>query len=381
MTNKEYAQKILRIIGNVTVSSDAIYQLAKDAYHKLGGSETEPDLDTIYQYLKAAIDIYDETDDLNITENGTYELLGKNIEVNVGGGKDDRFRFEAIGKASFGFNKIGSLSLYWYSLDGENWTPITNTSTTISMNNEDVVYVRGKINQNFSSSNNTQFRMTGNIKAKGNIMYLYDYENLTDVITYNYAFGHLFQGCSSLITAPELPATTLANYCYDWMFYGCANLVEAPALPATTLADYCYDYMFYGCSRLVEAPELPATTLTYSCYQCMFSNCSNLVNAPELPATTLANNCYQNMFHSCANLVEAPELPATTLAYACYSFMFAYCRKLKYVKCFAETVPQNTCNGWLMYVASTGDFYNLGGADFPSGASGIPTGWTEHTSL
>jgi len=85
MSNKEYAQKILRIIGNVVVSSDAIYQLAKEAYYKLGGTETEPDLDTIYQYLKAAIDIYDETDDLEITENGTYNLLGKIITVNVQG--------------------------------------------------------------------------------------------------------------------------------------------------------------------------------------------------------------------------------------------------------------------------------------------------------
>lgn len=26
------------------------------------------------------------------------------------------------------------------------------------------------------------------------------------------------------------------------------------------------------------------------------------------------------------------------------------------------------------------DFYNYGSAVYPSGASGIPTGWTEHTS-
>lgn len=34
----------------------------------------------------------------------------------------------------------------------------------------------------------------------------------------------MFDGCSSLTTAPELPATTLANGCYRYMFRDCALL-------------------------------------------------------------------------------------------------------------------------------------------------------------
>ena len=34
------------------------------------------------------------------------------------------------------------------------------------------------------------------------------------------------------------------------MFSGCTNLIKAPKLPATTLAINCYDSMFYGCTRL-----------------------------------------------------------------------------------------------------------------------------------
>ena len=60
----------------------------------------------------------------------------------------------------------------------------------------------------------------------------------------------MFQGCTSLTTAPELPATTLADSCYSSMFYVCSSLTQAPALPATTLADYCYYYMFSGCTSL-----------------------------------------------------------------------------------------------------------------------------------
>ncbi|MBO7446676.1 MAG: leucine-rich repeat protein, partial [Bacteroidales bacterium] len=33
-----------------------------------------------------------------------------------------------------------------------------------------------------------------------------------------------FKGCTSLETAPDLPATTLAGWCYDEMFNGCTSL-------------------------------------------------------------------------------------------------------------------------------------------------------------
>ena len=34
------------------------------------------------------------------------------------------------------------------------------------------------------------------------------------------------------------------------MFSNCTNLVSAPVLPATTLADYCYYSMFKNCKKL-----------------------------------------------------------------------------------------------------------------------------------
>ena len=83
MTNLEYCNEILSIIGNVREANDAIYNLAFDAYQKLGGKESQPSLATIYNELKGAIQIWDNTDSLNITENGTYNLLGKIITVNV----------------------------------------------------------------------------------------------------------------------------------------------------------------------------------------------------------------------------------------------------------------------------------------------------------
>ena len=47
-------------------------------------------------------------------------------------------------------------------------------------------------------------------------------------------------------------------------------------LEQTTLATYCYYSMFYGCTSLTSAPELPATTLKVQCYHSMFKDCKNI---------------------------------------------------------------------------------------------------------
>jgi hypothetical protein len=36
------------------------------------------------------------------------------------------------------------------------------------------------------------------------------------------------------------------------MFYDCTSLTTAPALPATTLAEYCYYSMFFNCPNVIE---------------------------------------------------------------------------------------------------------------------------------
>jgi hypothetical protein len=66
----------------------------------------------------------------------------------------------------------------------------------------------------------------------------------------SYCYQYMFRDCTSLISVPALPATTLASYCYQSMFQGCTSLTSVPALPATTLANYCYQYMFNGCTKL-----------------------------------------------------------------------------------------------------------------------------------
>ena len=170
------------------------------------------------------------------------------------------------------------------------------------------------------------------IICEGNIENLLDYETVLaggHPTMAEYCYAGLFIGCTSLATAPELPATTLTNGCYAYMFNGCMLLTTAPALPATTLAMSCYIGMFYGCMSLTTAPALPATTLTALCYAYMFYDCTSLTTAPALPATTLTQSCYESMFYGCTTLTTAPELPATTLASNCYTSMFYGCTAIK----------------------------------------------------
>ena len=127
----------------------------------------------------------------------------------------------------------------------------------------------------------------------------------------------MFFGCTSLINAPLLPATTLAYCCYCHMFENCSSLISTPSiLPATTLADSCYSCMFAFCSSLQTTPELPATNLADSCYTSMFRQ-TGITNAPNLPATTLAYNCYSYMFRDCISLINAPTMSATIIIPIC----------------------------------------------------------------
>ena len=182
-----------------------------------------------------------------------------------------------------------------------------------------------------------------NVACTGDIRTLLDWRNYNIVETNNAKFCYLFENCSVLTSAPELPATTLANNCYTDMFYGCTNLTSAPVLPATELATYCYYEMFSGCTSLTSAPELPATTLADNCYSNMFKKCTSLTSAPELPATTLAKYCYRNMFDGCTNLTSAPELPATELATYCYYEMFNGCKNLTSAPELPATTLANYC--------------------------------------
>lgn len=315
----------------------------------------------------------------------------------------DDFVFTSYQNGStIGLASLASHQMIEYSTDRTNWTNMT-TATTISLNNGDSVYMRGVLSDNNTSTDYTQFSMTGAIAAYGNINFLWNYTNLNAPLK-EYCGANLFRGCIGLISAPELPSTELADYCYIGMFRGCSSLNSAPVLPAMTLTDHCYCSMFRECTSLTSAPSLPATTIATSCYANMFHDCSNLASAPtilpaktladycyqslfnstaistapELPATVLALSCYNSMFRNCANLQSAPSLPAEKLAENSYYQMFYQCNKLNYIKCMATNISATGCTqGWVNGVASSGTFVkNSQMSSWANGNNGIPNGWT-----
>ena len=256
------------------------------------------------------------------------------------------FRFTAkANNSSIGLASLSTGHTIEYSTNNTSWTNMT-TATTISLGSGDTVYVRGVLSSNQTSINCTQFKMSGDIKASGNINYLWDKNNLEAPLK-DYCGYYLFDRCSGLTDASELelPSNTLALCCYYNMFSRCTSLTATPSLPATTLAPYCYGYMFMGCTSLTTAPVLPATTLANNCYYYMFGSCTSLTTAPELPATTLADACYSYMFNYCTNLTTAPSLPITTLVTGCYGAMFRGCTSLTTTPSLPATTLANSCYG------------------------------------
>ena len=209
MTNLEYCNEILSIIGNVREANDAIYNLAFDAYQKLGGQESQPSLATIYNELKSAIQIWDNTDSLNITENGTYNLLGKIITVNVQCG-----------------GSIPANSEIWYTSVDDNIIEQFNTSA-VGANLVSNIYENGK----------------GIAKYDGDVLGWWSVETLG---------GPLYN--NKMIKTIILP-DSVSKFSVQ-TFARCSNLISI-SIPAgltnwTRMTPGGNSHTFYGCSSLTD---------------------------------------------------------------------------------------------------------------------------------
>ena len=70
----------------------------------------------------------------------------------------------------------------------------------------------------------------------------------------------MFEGCTSLTSAPELPATTLTNYCYQAMFRNCTSLNYIKCLATNISATYSHQNWVSGVQTtsgtFVKAPSM-----------------------------------------------------------------------------------------------------------------------------
>ncbi len=110
----------------------------------------------------------------------------------------------------------------------------------------------------------------------------------------------------------------------------------------------------------------------------MFRKCSKLADMSgiELPAMTLTLDCYRELLRECSKAKTAPVLPAKTLVQDCYRQMFA-ASGVTTIVCLATDISASGClTEWMSGVSGSGTFYKAPGVDYPSGANGIPNGWT-----
>ena len=290
----------------------------------------------------------------------TYNLIvGKN-KVTIGGvtvaewgtGKIDggkaeeyipyvTFTAEKAQKFMMKTNGNYNISGLEYSVNFGDWTTVeANKEVTFGGTNGDL-RLRGTNTDGTASALDKYSTITFTdsyvpVACTGDIRTLLDWDNYTTVNTENAMFINLFENCSVLTSAPELPATSLAYNCYYCMFLGCKNLKSAPKLPAKALANQCYAYMFARCTNLKTAPELPAEVLAHQCYDSMFLGCKNLKTAPKLPAKTSQMYCYVSMFSGCTNLKSA-ELSIEFLYLGCCGSMFYNCTNLSSVTMLAPS--------------------------------------------
>ena len=117
----------------------------------------------------------------------------------------------------------------YYSTDTKTWAEWTGIEVNATeADGSYALYFAGVGNTKISGGSSYKWTLNGsNISCTGNIESLLDYET---------------------VEAGQHP--TLADHCYSYMFNGCTSLTTAPSLPATTLADYCYYGMFNSCTKI-----------------------------------------------------------------------------------------------------------------------------------
>lgn len=224
-----------------------------------------------------------------------------------------------------------------YLIEGEpNWVTWTETDNvrSLTLGAGGKVYIRNtsETSTGFSRnlSNNYKFAFTTDTYAGGNVD-------------------------SLLCKNPEDAAITA--FCFCSLFSGSATLITAPLFPSITVAENCYRTTFLNCTALT----LPTNFL--------------------LPATILYDGCYREMFRGCVSLIlpDTFVLSATTLVQNCYLYMFYGCSSVDKVITNMTDISANNCLlVWLYGVSPNGDFYCPAELTIPTGASGIPSGWTRH---
>lgn len=244
----------------------------------------------------------------------------------------------------FVMTTASSITYAKYSYDKTNWTNLTISSTTHTINipNASRVYI-SCVAHVWNTGSRTYIYCDNNYNIGGNIASLLYGDNFIGQVTMEY--NTALSGVFSLGGGDD--ASQRNQYLLD-----ASNLV------------------------------IPFTTLRQDGLSWMFANCNNLVHGPkDIPFNgVLPLGCCWRLFYRCSSLVETPIMRFTSMS-GTQNFYegFRYCTSLQKVTCLLTTYPSGyaALTNWLANVPSTGTFYKAPSmTGWPSGSSGIPTGWT-----
>lgn len=117
----------------------------------------------------------------------------------------------------------------YYSTDTKTWAEWAGSKIDATeAGGSYALYFAGAGNTKIAGDSSSKWILSGSsISCTGNIENLLDYET---------------------VEAGQHP--TMAGSCYSYMFSGCTSLTTAPSLPATTLAGSCYNSMFHDCTSI-----------------------------------------------------------------------------------------------------------------------------------
>lgn len=110
----------------------------------------------------------------------------------------------------------------------------------------------------------------------------------------------------------------------------------------------------------------------------LFRNETNLVDASslQLNAEFVPAAAYDTMFAHCENLESAPIIKGQTFSNGSCNVLFIDCVKINRIECHATNPASGQFFQWVHNVSVNGVFVKKRGVSWPSGISGIPSGWT-----
>ena len=216
-------------------------------------------------------------------------------------------KFLESGTASLVNHGFSALTVE-YSLNNGAWTTLATTDTGVSVSSGDIIRWKAT-NTKYASGDSAyvSFNFNARCNLYGNMMSLLGGDNFADVtgFTQQRTFVKTFVNCKIVdATNFVIGADTVAQDGMRNIFQGNTYMVNGPKiLAAMNLGGASYNHMFEGCTSLINAPELPATVLPSNVYNGMFSRCSALQIAPKMATpTSIGTFAYCYMFENCSSL-------------------------------------------------------------------------------